>query len=137
MTKALPKYHSDQLSEIDPRRKRYAAARGLACPHAGRAEYSLGEVRGTQQHGYKWRRARASGSDLPMEGNGAGRAHGQGSMKNPVRKKKGLTRAQRARARIKRAAKASEMAAREIDRLTDPSVSEEERQVRKRRLLRG
>ena len=36
-----------------------------------------------------------------------------------------------------RAAKASEMAAREIDRLIDPSATDEERQVRKRRLIKG
>jgi ribosomal protein S27E len=39
--------------------------------------------------------------------------------------------------RTKRAAKALEMAAREIDRLSDPSAPEEERQRRKRRLLKG
>ena len=36
-----------------------------------------------------------------------------------------------------RAAKASEMAAREIDRLIDPSATDEERQLRKRRLIKG
>jgi hypothetical protein len=36
-----------------------------------------------------------------------------------------------------RAEKASEMAAREIDRLIDPSATDEERQVRKRRLIKG
>jgi predicted transcriptional regulator len=36
-----------------------------------------------------------------------------------------------------RAEKASEMAAREIDRLIDPSATDEERQLRKRRLIKG
>src|SRR5262245_35082148 len=36
-----------------------------------------------------------------------------------------------------RAAKASEIAAQEIDRISDPSATEEERQVRKRRLIKG
>src|SRR5262249_15330714 len=36
-----------------------------------------------------------------------------------------------------RAAKASEMAAQAIDRLSDPSASDEERQIRKRRLIKG
>ena len=36
-----------------------------------------------------------------------------------------------------KAAKASEMAAQEIDRLIDPSAPDEERQRRKRRLLKG
>jgi hypothetical protein len=39
--------------------------------------------------------------------------------------------------RPKRAAKAQEMAAQEIDRLIDPSAPDEERQRRKRRLLEG
>jgi ribosomal protein S27E len=39
--------------------------------------------------------------------------------------------------RTKRAAKAREMASQEIDRLSDPSATEEERQRRKRRLLKG
>ena len=39
--------------------------------------------------------------------------------------------------RTKRAPKASEMAAREIDRLIDPSAPDEERQRRKRRLIKG
>jgi hypothetical protein len=39
--------------------------------------------------------------------------------------------------RTKKAAKASEMAAQEIDRLIDPSAPDEERQRRKRRLLKG
>jgi ribosomal protein S27E len=37
----------------------------------------------------------------------------------------------------KRAARAQEMAAQEIDRLIDPSAPEEERRLRKRRLLKG
>jgi hypothetical protein len=36
-----------------------------------------------------------------------------------------------------RAGKASEMAAQEIDRISDPSATEEERQLRKRRLIKG
>ena len=36
-----------------------------------------------------------------------------------------------------RAAKASEMAGEEIDRLGDPLVTDEERQLRKRRLIKG
>jgi phage terminase large subunit GpA-like protein len=43
----------------------------------------------------------------------------------------------RAGGRSKKAAKASEMAARQIDRLVDPSAPDEERQRRKRKLLRG
>jgi len=39
--------------------------------------------------------------------------------------------------RTKRAAKAREMASQEIDRLSDPSANDEERQRRKRRLLKG
>ena len=39
--------------------------------------------------------------------------------------------------RTKRAAKAREMASQEIDRLSDPSATDEERQRRKRRLLKG
>ena len=39
--------------------------------------------------------------------------------------------------RTKKAAKASEMAAQEIDRLIDPSAPDEERQRRKRRLIKG
>jgi hypothetical protein len=35
-----------------------------------------------------------------------------------------------------RAAKASEMAAQQIDRISDPSATEEERQLRKRRLIK-
>jgi hypothetical protein len=37
----------------------------------------------------------------------------------------------------KKAAKAQDMAAQEIDRLIDPSAPDEERQRRKRRLLKG
>src|SRR5215470_4614077 len=43
----------------------------------------------------------------------------------------------RAGVRTGRAAKARAMAGREIDRLSDPSATEEERQRRKRRLLKG
>ena len=43
----------------------------------------------------------------------------------------------RAGVRTKKAAKALEMAGQEIDRLSDPSATEEERQRRKRRLLKG
>jgi hypothetical protein len=49
----------------------------------------------------------------------------------------GLASAQRARARTKTAAKAAEMASEEIDRLGDLSASDEERRLRKRRLIRG
>ena len=45
--------------------------------------------------------------------------------------------ASRTGVRTKKAAKASEMAAQEIDRLIDPSAPDEERQRRKRRLLKG
>ena len=45
--------------------------------------------------------------------------------------------AARSGVRTKKAAKASEMAAQEIDRLIDPSAPDEERQRRKRRLLKG
>ena len=45
--------------------------------------------------------------------------------------------AQRVAARPKKAAKAREMAGQEIDRLIDPSATDEERQRRKRRLLKG
>jgi phage terminase large subunit GpA-like protein len=45
--------------------------------------------------------------------------------------------ARRDAAPTKKAAKASEMAAQEIDRLSDPSATDEERQHRKRRLLKG
>ena len=46
----------------------------------------------------------------------------------------GLANAQATLARIK---KSSEMAGQEIDRLSDPSATEEERQLRKRRLIKG
>jgi hypothetical protein len=49
----------------------------------------------------------------------------------------GLGIAQRARPRTKKAAQAAEMASHEIDRLGDPSATDEERQLRKRRLIRG
>jgi hypothetical protein len=49
----------------------------------------------------------------------------------------GLGIAQRAGVRTKKAAQAAEMASHEIDRLGDPSASDEERQVRKRRLIKG
>src|SRR4029450_3982363 len=49
----------------------------------------------------------------------------------------GLGIAQRARVRTKKAAQAAEMASHEIDLLGDPSASDEERQVRKRRLIKG
>ena len=39
--------------------------------------------------------------------------------------------------RTKKSSKASELAAQEIDRLIDPSAPDEERQRRKRRLLKG
>jgi hypothetical protein len=39
--------------------------------------------------------------------------------------------------RTRKAAQAAEMAGQEIDRLADPSASDEERQVRKRRLIKG
>ena len=45
--------------------------------------------------------------------------------------------AHRAGVRTARAAKAQAMAGQEIDRLSDPSATEEERQRRKRRLLKG
>jgi hypothetical protein len=51
--------------------------------------------------------------------------------------KLGLASAQRTGARTNKAAKASELAGREIDRLGDPSATNEERQLRKRRLLKG
>ena len=49
----------------------------------------------------------------------------------------GLASAQRAGARNRRATRATEMASQEIDRLGDPSATDEERQFRKRRLLGG
>jgi hypothetical protein len=45
--------------------------------------------------------------------------------------------AHRAGVRTHRVAKARAMAGQEIDRLSDPSATEEERQRRKRRLLKG
>jgi hypothetical protein len=39
--------------------------------------------------------------------------------------------------RNKKAARASELAGREIDRLIDPRATNEERRLRKRRLLKG
>jgi len=44
---------------------------------------------------------------------------------------------QRAGVRTKKAAQAAEMASEAIDRLVDPSATDEERQLRKRRLIRG
>jgi hypothetical protein len=49
----------------------------------------------------------------------------------------GLASAPRAGVRPEKAAKAAEMASQEIDRLGDPSATDEERQVRKRRLIKG
>jgi hypothetical protein len=49
----------------------------------------------------------------------------------------GLASARRTGARTNKAAKASEMAGQEIDRLGDPSATDEERQLRKRRLIKG
>jgi hypothetical protein len=49
----------------------------------------------------------------------------------------GLASAHPSAARMKKAIEASEMAGQEIDRLGDPSVSDEERQRRKRRLIKG
>jgi Arc/MetJ-type ribon-helix-helix transcriptional regulator len=49
----------------------------------------------------------------------------------------GLASTQRAGARTKRAAKAAEMASEEIDRLGDLAATDEERRLRKRRLIRG
>jgi CspA family cold shock protein len=49
----------------------------------------------------------------------------------------GLTLAQRAGVRRRKATQAAEMASEEIDRLGDPSATDEERQRRKRRLLKG
>jgi hypothetical protein len=46
-------------------------------------------------------------------------------------------KAQQARVRPKRAAKAREMAGQALDRLIDASATDEERQTRKRRLLKG
>jgi len=49
----------------------------------------------------------------------------------------GVSIALRAGVRTEKAAKAAEMASQEIDRLVDPSASDEERQLRKRRLIKG
>jgi hypothetical protein len=49
----------------------------------------------------------------------------------------GLAAARRAGMRRKKASKALELASAAIDRLADPSLSDEERQLRKRRLLKG
>jgi hypothetical protein len=49
----------------------------------------------------------------------------------------GLVSARRTGARTNKAAKASEMAGQEIDRLGDPSATDQERQLRKRRLIKG
>ena len=49
----------------------------------------------------------------------------------------GLEATQQRGSRANRAAKASEMAAHEIDRLIDPSATDDERQLRKQRLIKG
>jgi metal-responsive CopG/Arc/MetJ family transcriptional regulator len=49
----------------------------------------------------------------------------------------GLAITKRAGARTQKATKAAEMASQEIDRLSDPSATDEERQLRKRRLIKG
>ena len=49
----------------------------------------------------------------------------------------GLAAVRRAGTRRKHASKALELASAAIDRLADPSLSDEERQLRKRRLLKG
>jgi hypothetical protein len=49
----------------------------------------------------------------------------------------GLETTDRRESLTTKAAKASEMAAREIDRLIDPLATDEERQHRKRRLIKG
>ena len=49
----------------------------------------------------------------------------------------GLAIVQRAGVRTRKAAQAAEMASEEIDRLGDPSATDEERQRRKGRLLKG
>ncbi len=46
-------------------------------------------------------------------------------------------KAQQANVRPKRATQAREMAGRELDRLIDPATTDEEKQSRKRRLLKG
>src|SRR2546428_13800918 len=48
----------------------------------------------------------------------------------------GLASAHRSAARMKKAMEASEMAGQEIDRLGDPSATDQERQRRKRRLIK-
>ena len=49
----------------------------------------------------------------------------------------GLAVGLRAGVRTQKTAQAAQMAGQEIDRLADPSASDEERQLRKRRLLKG
>ena len=49
----------------------------------------------------------------------------------------GLETTRRRESLTNRAGKASEMAAQAIDRLSDPSATDEERQIRKRRLIKG
>ena len=49
----------------------------------------------------------------------------------------GLETTHRRESLANRAAKASEMAAQAIDRLSDPSATDEERQIRKRRIIKG
>jgi hypothetical protein len=49
----------------------------------------------------------------------------------------GLASAHRSVTRIKKAREASEMAGQEIDRLGDPLATDEERQRRKRKLIKG
>jgi hypothetical protein len=49
----------------------------------------------------------------------------------------GLETTHRRQSLLNRATKATEMAAQEIDRLSDPSATDEERQLRKRRLIKG
>ncbi len=49
----------------------------------------------------------------------------------------GLASARRSVARIKKAREASEMAGQEIDRLDDPLATDEERQRRKQKLIKG
>ncbi len=49
----------------------------------------------------------------------------------------GLAIGRRARMRTKKAAQAAEMANHELDRLGDPLATDEERQLRKRRLIKG
>ena len=49
----------------------------------------------------------------------------------------GLASAHRSAARMKKAMEASEMAGQKIDRLVDPSATDEERQRPKRKLIKG